>query len=126
MPDKKIKSTDVVIPIVEEKAVISKREIPGDKVTVRTIVNSHEELLKDVVMQQNVIVERVALDEEISEIPQIRQVDGTTIIPVVDEILVVEKRYVLREEIHVRKYEVAVEVEETVTLRSTDVNIEKS
>ncbi len=120
-----IDRTERRIPIVEEQVDITKRAVETGRVTVRSVVEEHEELVQASLMQQDVRVERVPFDREIDEAPVVREENGVTIIPVVDEILVIEKRLVLREEIHVHKTQQTVDVEKPVTMRSTNVTIEK-
>ena len=51
--------------------------------------------------------------------------DGVTIIPVLEEILVVEKRLVLKEEVHIRRSTAGEEVEVPVTLRRQRAVVER-
>ncbi|RYY15982.1 MAG: DUF2382 domain-containing protein, partial [Alphaproteobacteria bacterium] len=51
--------------------------------------------------------------------------DGVTIIPILEEILVVEKRLVLKEEVHVRRTAAAEDVEVPVTLRKQHAVVER-
>ncbi|MCJ2107478.1 YsnF/AvaK domain-containing protein, partial [Methylobacterium sp. E-041] len=57
--------------------------------------------------------------------PVVREENGVTIIPVLEEILVVEKRLVLREEVHVRQTTADEDVEMPVTLRRQHAVIER-
>ena len=54
-----------------------------------------------------------------------REENGTTIISVVEEVLVVEKRWMLREEIHIRKRRTETHQPQRITLRSEDVQVER-
>ena len=55
----------------------------------------------------------------------VREENGTTIISVVEEVLVVEKRWMLREEIHIRKRRTETHQPQQITLRSEDVQVER-
>jgi hypothetical protein len=70
-------------------------------------------------------VERVPIDREVSETPSIREEDGVTIVPVVEEILVVERRLRLKEELHIKKVRRTEDVEVPVTVRSTRATVER-
>jgi stress response protein YsnF len=48
-------------------------------------------------------IRRVAVNRIVSEVPQSRQEGEVTIVPVVEEVLVVEKRLLLKEEIHIAR-----------------------
>lgn len=52
---------------------------------------------------EDVDVQRVAINQVVESVPDTRIEGDTTIIPVVEEILVVEKRLVLREEVRITK-----------------------
>ena len=88
---------------MEETARVGKREVKGGTVRVRTVVDTVEELARAELQGEKVEVTRVPVDREIDRAPEIRTEDGVTIIPVVEEVLVVEKRLVLKEELHVRR-----------------------
>ena len=49
--------------------------------------------------------------------PEVRQEGDTTIIPIVEEILVVERRLVLKEEVHIRRVRTTEHHKEAVMLR---------
>ena len=73
-------------------------------------------------------VTRVPLNRTLAEgeaVPQIRTENGVTIIPVLEEILVVEKRLVLKEEVHVRQTTSGEDVEVPVMLRRQHAVVER-
>ena len=105
-----------VIPLVEERAVVSKRLVETGRVRVHTRVEQREELVRAELARDEVIVDRVTIDRPIDAIPDIRQEGETTIIPVVEEVLVVEKRLILKEEIHLRRRRTIEEFAQPVTL----------
>lgn len=55
--------------------------------------------------------------------PAITQEGDTTIIPVVEEILVVERRFLLKEEVHIRRVTTKQRHQETVVLRKQEALI---
>jgi stress response protein YsnF len=65
------------------------------------------------------------VDREIDAAPSVRTERGVTIVPVVEERLVVEKRLVLREEIHIRQTTRTQSVEVPVTLRKQYAVVER-
>jgi stress response protein YsnF len=60
----------------------------------------------------------------IDAVPEIRHEGDVTIIPVVEEVAVVETRLWLREEVHVTRRRVTVEMPQTVTLRREELRVE--
>ena len=114
-----------VIPLVEETVRVGKREVRGGAVRVRTVVDTVEELARAELHGEKVEVTRVPIDREIDRAPEIRTEDGVTVIPVVEEILVVEKRLVLKEELHVRRQDTPENVEVPVTVRRQRAVVER-
>jgi uncharacterized protein (TIGR02271 family) len=113
------------IPVVEETARIDKREVQTGRVKVHTVVETSEQMVREALSSHNVKVTRVPVDQPVTTVPEIRTKDGITIVPVLEEILVVEKRLILREELHI-KQEVSHEtVEVPVSLRKQRAIVER-
>lgn len=116
---------ETVVPLHEETVSVGKRRVERGVVRVTTTVGTREEIVRQALEQEEVEVTRVPVGREVAERPEIRQDGDTTIIPLVEEVLVVERRLVLREEIHVRRKTRTVQAEQPVTLRSEDVTIDR-
>src|SRR5918998_524784 len=105
------------IPIVEEELKLDKREVVTGRVRVRTVVDVVGEMAQASLDEETVEVTRVPVDRMVDEAPAIRTENGVTIVPVLEEVLVVEKRLVLKEELHIRRDVTTETVEMPVTLR---------
>ncbi|MGF7175676.1 YsnF/AvaK domain-containing protein [Azospirillum doebereinerae] len=116
---------ETVIPLHEESLTFDTRRVERSRVRVSTKVVEHERLVRQSLEQEEVEVTRVPVDRAIDEYPGIRQDGDLTIVPLVEEILVVERRLMLREEIHIRKTRHTVDVEQPVTTRSEEVCVER-
>ena len=114
-----------VIPIVEERLVTSKVRVETGRVRVRTVVDERQEMVRDQLTHGYVDVERVPMNVEIAEIPQVREEGDTTIIPVFEEVLVVEKKLMLIEEVHLRRRTSSEQVEQPVTIRTQRAVVER-
>lgn len=113
------------IPLVEERLQVGKRQVESGRVKVRVAVDTREEIVPAELAHDEVEIRHVPRNVAVTELPGVRLEGETTIIPVVEEQLVVEKRLVLVEEIHVvRRSRTAVE-EIPVTLRSERAEIER-
>jgi uncharacterized protein (TIGR02271 family) len=123
MPEDTGKSS---IPIVEERATIEKQVVPTGRVRITSRVEQRLETLRDELVTQTVDVERVAVNREVDTEPRIRSEGDVLIIPVVEQRLVVEKRWFITEELHVHRREHSEAVEIPVELRSTRVAIERA
>jgi uncharacterized protein (TIGR02271 family) len=113
------------IALVEEEARIDKREVVTGRVRIRTRVEEAEETVRGTLDEEVVEVERVPVDRIVDAAPAVRQDGDVTIIPVMEEVLVVEKRLVLKEELHVRRRRTQESVEVPVTLRRERVEVKR-
>ena len=113
------------VQLIEEVARIEKREAVTGRVRVASVTDTIEDVIKETLKSDRVIVERVSVDRVISEVPATRIENGVTIIPIVEEVLFVEKRLVLKEELHVRHETDHESVEMPVTLKKQRAVIER-
>ncbi|MCJ2061081.1 YsnF/AvaK domain-containing protein [Methylobacterium sp. J-048] len=119
---------EVVLPLIEETARIDKQEVETGRVRVSTRTETVDQVLRESLRSQTVEVTRVPVNRTLSEgevPPVIREENGVTVIPVLEEILVVEKRLVLKEEVHVRRSSADEDVEVPVTLRKQRAVVER-
>lgn len=114
-----------VIPIVEETAVVGKRQVVIGRVRVQRVTDTVEELVHATVQREDVEVSRVPINRIVGTAPDIRTESDVTIVPVLEEVLVVEKRLVLKEEFHVRRCVETETVEVAVTLRKQRAIVER-
>lgn len=121
----KVETTEEVIPVVEETLSTRKREVETGKVQVRQVVREHVETVDELLYQESVEFRRVPVDEFVDEVPPVREEGDTIVVPVVEEVLVVEKRLRLIEEVHVRKERSMAHKPQEVTLRRTEVVVER-
>jgi uncharacterized protein (TIGR02271 family) len=105
------------IPLAQEELHVRKRTVATGKVRVRTVVDTSERLVRETLKSERVEVTRIPVGKDIDAAPEVRVDGDTTIIPIVEEVLVVEKRLVLTEELHVRKIVDFENVEEPVSVR---------
>ena len=113
------------LPVAEERAQIAKRTVPTGKIRISTPVEVRSEFLNETLVEHKIDIKRVPVNRVIDNIPTIRTENDVTIIPVVEEILVVEKQLVLREELHVRRQVTEERVEIPVSLRSQRAVVER-
>jgi uncharacterized protein (TIGR02271 family) len=91
------------IPLVEERLEVSKRAVESGRVRVHVTVEERREDVTEQLLRDDVEIERVPLNVPLYETPHVRLEGSTTIVPVVEEVVVVEKRLILVEEIHIRR-----------------------
>jgi len=115
-----------VIPVIQEAVRVEKREFESGKVVVHKTVVERDEAVEILLRQQDLSVERVPVGRVVSEAPQTRQEGDTLIVPILEEVLVVEKRLMLKEELHIRKQSSERTEHQTIRLRSEQVKIEQT
>jgi uncharacterized protein (TIGR02271 family) len=112
-PDEK----EIVVPLASEELQLEKRETATGKVRVQTVVETLDELARATVEEESLDVQRVPIGKVVAEPPSVRTEGDVTIIPVLKETMIVEKRLVLIEEVHIRRTTSSRVVETPVTLR---------
>jgi stress response protein YsnF len=102
------------------------RRVTERNVRVNIHTTSHEHLIDEALVQERVEIARVAINRPVDAVPPTREEGDTTVISVVEEVVVVERRLVLKEEIHLRRVRTTERHRETVTLREQHAVIERA
>ena len=101
--DKAVPS-EAKIPLLEEQATVTKREVTTGRVRVSTYVENINEVVRAELLSENVEITRVTIGERVvGPVPQVRTEGDLTIVPIFEEVIVVEKQLLLKEELHIRK-----------------------
>ena len=101
----------------EEQATVSRRSVAGSTVRVSTATETHEQLIDEMLLRVSVEIERVPVGRVVETVPSTRQEGDTTIVPVVEEVLVLERRLILKEEVPITRVRTTQAHRETVQLR---------
>ncbi len=109
-----------------EEAVVNVVRVAGDTVRVSTRTRVRDEAIEVPLVHERVEIERVAIDRIVDAVPPVRQEGDVTVLSVVEEVLVVERRLVLKEEVRVRRVQVTDMHRETVPLREQVVDVNRS
>jgi uncharacterized protein (TIGR02271 family) len=120
MPDQEQQTKDLRFPLHVEEISVSRREIKKANVQVALVTETREQLINEELTHVRVEIERVPIDRAVEVAPPTRQEGDITIIPVVEEIVVVERRLVLKEEVRVRRVSTKEQHQETVVLRQQE------
>jgi uncharacterized protein (TIGR02271 family) len=92
-----------VFPVNQEQTTVTKRVVETGKVHIAKRLREYEELVDIPHFQEEVHVRRVPVNQFVDDAPEVRTEGEVTIIPVLEERYVVEKRLFLTEELHVHK-----------------------
>jgi uncharacterized protein (TIGR02271 family) len=114
----------IVVPIMVEEMDVQKRVVETGRVRITKGVDEREEVIDEPLVRDEIEVERVPRDRTVDGPIPVRQVGDTTIVSLVAEELVVSKRFVLKEELHIRKRTVEAREPVHVTLRAEKAIVE--
>lgn len=114
-----------VISLAEEQVTIGKRRVVKGRVRVNKRVNETEEFVDLPLLKEQVEVRHVPVGRWIEAPISMRQEGDTLILPVMEEVLVMEKRLRLVEEVHVVKHRRTVRHREAVPLKHETADVEQ-
>ena len=117
------------VPITEEVLSIEKRVVDtGRGVRVQKTVQTLPVVIDETLASEEINVQRVAIDRTLEKdelMPGTRYDGDILIVPVFEEIVVVERRIRLKEELHITRIRREEHFVETVMLKSEQVSIER-
>jgi uncharacterized protein (TIGR02271 family) len=116
---------DVHVPVVEETAHVQRAAAVTGCVRVRKRVSARVMPVDVELARERVHVTRHRVEREVDAAPPVRREGDTLIIPVVEERVVVERRLVVREEIHVTRVRTTSHARKRVRLRAEHVEVER-
>lgn len=114
------------VPLLEERLEVTRRQVETGRVRVHVDVEERQEILTEELLRDDLQIERVPRNIPIDEVPHVRLEGNTTIVPVVEEVVVVQKTLVLVEEIHICRKSTSETREIPVTLRSERARVERA
>ena len=118
----------LVVPVVAEQLAVGTRTVDTGrgvrvhKTVVEQPVTIDERLARDEVEVRHVPVDRIVALEEA---PANRYEGDTLIVPVLEEVLVVERRVRIKEELHITRIRREEQYQEEVTLKAEQVRVER-
>jgi uncharacterized protein (TIGR02271 family) len=113
------------IPLVEERLSVAKRQVESGRVRVHVTVEEREETVTEQLLHDDLQIERMPRNVRLTEVPRVRLEGNATIVPVVEEVLIIEKALVLVEEIYIRRCSVSEERRIPVTLRVERAKVDR-
>lgn len=114
-----------VVPVIEEVLDVERRQVETGRVRIRKHVHERTELIDQPLLRDEVTVTRVPINRVLDQPVGVRQEGDTMIIPVLKEVLVVEKRLMLVEEVHITRQTTEIQQPQEVTLRREEVVVER-
>ncbi len=120
----KKKENETRIPVLREELKVGKKKVETGVARVTKTVREREEVVDEPLTKEAIHVERVTVNRYVESPVPVRQEDGVTIVPLMEEVLVVEKRLLLKEELRITKRKKTVREPRRVILRSEEALVE--
>lgn len=117
---------DHVLELAEEFLDVTTREQETGRVRVRVYTQERQEVVDEPLIREDITLKRVSVGRVVEQASGIRQEGETTIVPIYEEVLVVEKRLVLKEEIHLTRNRNTERSPQSITVRQEHAEIERS
>ena len=115
----------LVLPVMAEALDVRTRRVETGRVRIHKTVQAREVLVDEPLLREEVIIERVPVNRVVEGPIPVRYEGDTIIISLLEEVLVVETRLLLKEEVHMTTRRTATHTPERVTRRHEDVSIER-
>ncbi len=116
-----------IIPVIEEQVVVGKRVVETGSVRISKKVSEEQATVSLPLLHEEYDVERVAINQMVDTPPLAVRYEGdTTIIPVLREVMVVQKRYEILEEIRITKRITESVDTQQVLLRKEEITIDRT
>jgi uncharacterized protein (TIGR02271 family) len=114
-----------VVPVIAEDLQVGRRSVETGRVLVTKLVREQQQVVDEPTVTEEVVVERVPVNRYVDGPVEPRQEGETLVLPVLEEVVVVERRLMLKEEVRITKRKSESHKPQTVTLRSEDVKIDR-
>jgi uncharacterized protein (TIGR02271 family) len=115
---------EIRVPVLEERLDVATRPTELGEVRLHKTIELFEQVARQPVLREDVIVERVEMHREL-DAPLEPHMDGDWfVVPIMEEMLVVQKRLVLKEEVRIKKRQVTEEYEVREQLRREHLDVE--
>jgi stress response protein YsnF len=124
-PELENETSEERIALAEETLRVGKRLVETGRVRVRVVVDQERNEFSEALDRSTVEVQRVPINREIDFMPEPRVEGEFTVLPVVEEVLVVRRQLVLVEEVRVRRVITTDIVDQTVISRKMRAVIER-
>jgi stress response protein YsnF len=116
----------VTVPVAREELAVTKQQRESGRVVVHITPSIRREVVDLPTAEDHVDVVRVPVNRVVHAAEPARQEGDVTVIPVYEEVVVVERRLMLKEEVRITRRRTVREQRQAVELRSEEVHISRS
>jgi uncharacterized protein (TIGR02271 family) len=115
----------LVLPVLAEALDVQTRRVETGRVRIHKTVQTREVLVDEPLVREEVVIERVPVNRVVEGPIPVRYEGDTMILSLLEEVLVVEMRLLLKEELRITTRWTERHAPERVTLRHEDVTVER-
>jgi uncharacterized protein (TIGR02271 family) len=115
----------LVLPVIQEALDVRTRRVETGRVRLTKVIHEREELIDEPLVQEEATIERVPVNRVVEGPLPVRSEGETMIVSVLEEVLVVETRLLLTEELRITTRRIETHRPVPVTVRREDVTIER-
>lgn len=115
-------------PVMQEELHVGKRPVDtGKGVRIHKTVSTQEQVIDEPLFHDELEVEHVPVDLPVagSDVPRMRYEGDTLVVPVLEEVLVLQKQLRLKEEVRITRHKREVHAPQSVNVRSEQVTVER-
>ena len=116
----------LVLPVIAERLVVEKQTRITGRIRIHKAVHEREELVDQPLLRQTLQIERVPINRVVDGAVPVRHDGDTMIISVLEEVLVVEKRLMLKEELHITQHQEEIHQPQRLLLRTEDITVQRT
>ncbi len=114
-----------VVELAEEFLHVTTQQQETGRVRVRVYTEEQERIVDEPLEREDITITRVPVGRIVEHASGILQQGDTTIIPVYEEVVVTEKKLVLKEEIHLTRSRSTEREPQSITVRREHAEIER-
>lgn len=127
LPAREAGAAGFTIPVWQEELHVGTRTVETGGVRIHKTVTEEEQTVDPVLARDELSVQTVPVGQwvESANPPQARYEGDTLIVPVLEEVLVIEKKLRIKEELRITRRRHETHAPQKVTLRSEQVTVER-
>jgi uncharacterized protein (TIGR02271 family) len=115
----------LVVPVLAEELQVGRESVVTGGVRVHKRVVERTEVVDQPIQSEEVEVERIPINQIVETAPAVRYEGDVIVVPLVEEVVVTEKRLMLREEVRIRRHKFETRKPQEVILRREQVEFEE-
>ena len=108
---------DLKLTLLAEELAVDKQTVETGRVRVSKHTHTREVAIDEEFLTESAEIETIPIGRQIFEMPMVRHEGETTIVPIVEEVLHIERRLFLKEEVRITRKKTTDQFHDRVTLR---------